>query len=369
MKLVLLNNNIFADSEDFSLKGKRVRVLNGSFSISKKEKERIISFAKKTWKQIWRSTDLDHFVGHVRFDLIPRLNEKKEKEKGNFFDLGELFVDGIYEVNVHTPECAPAVAAQHNAFPKLREIQPSATKRLAERIKESFSAEKIYLAWGSGAVKEEWGSYYLKEMNEIIEVIPLENEEIKRLKPSPLYRWGDVRFGEFSEFSSDFQKWLLKAQNNSVLVFNTIPEEPTQDVGSKRFVFNSETDYLLDSESDMNYFKELNKDEYVLKPLRGHGGEGIFFGRKLKEKEWIKKLKMATSKGGYGLSKAQWLPKIKVKDNFYAFDLNPAFWVQNGEIEYLYTIARIESYESYWQRGMINVSQGAGFAGTIQENN
>jgi hypothetical protein len=205
-------------------------------------------------------------------------------------------------------------------------------------------------------------------MNEILEVIPMENEKIKEVKPSPLYRWGDVRFGEFSEFSPDFQKWLLEAQNNSVLVFNTIPTEPNQDVGSKRFVFNSKTDYLLDSENDISFLQNLNKDNYVLKPLRGHGGEGIVFGRKIKENEWVKRLKEAVAKGGYGLSKAQWLPKVKIKDNFYAFDLNPAFWVQNGEIEYLYTIARIENYESYWQRGMINVAQGAGFAGTIQEN-
>jgi hypothetical protein len=81
MKLVLLNNNIFADSESFSLKGNRVRVLNGTFSISEEEKERIIDFAQKTWKEIWKKTDLDNFVGHIRFDLIPDLKKKETKKR------------------------------------------------------------------------------------------------------------------------------------------------------------------------------------------------------------------------------------------------------------------------------------------------
>ncbi|MGM0439126.1 MAG: hypothetical protein ACQEP3_01675 [Patescibacteria group bacterium] len=368
MKLVLLSKNVFAENDDFSLAGERVRVLNGSFTISKREKDRIIDFATQTWNRIWNQVRTDHFVGHIRFDLIPGLTREVAQSNGNEYDLGSLSIRGVYEANVHTPECAPAVSAQHKAFPKLSEMQPSATQRLAKRIKNSFSTEKIYLAWGSGKVKEEWGADYLEDMNQVLNVTPMDKDEIVRNRPSPLYRWGDVRFGKFSEFPQRFQKWLLEAQNDSVLVFNTIPGESKEDVGNKRFVLNpAADDFILESVDDLAKVKGLNKDNYVLKPLRGHGGKEIVFGRKVSNKQWEEVLKEKVQQGSYGLCKAKWLPKIKINDEFYSFDLNPSFWVEDGNIEYLYTIARVEKYESYWQRGMINVSQGAGFAGTIME--
>ncbi len=358
-------------SNGFTVGGKQIGALQGYLTISKKEHENVIENAQKVWKKVLAKSKANKkFKGLVRFDFIPQF--KKEPQKNSYgYYLGELEIKGLYEINAHSPECLSCDALYRQSLPKaLTSKTPSAVKAFAKKVKKEVGKE-IFIVRGKGVAKDSWGSAFIKELEkEGLLVKEVSEKQAMKINPSPLYRWGDVDFkGDFAEFENDFQEWLFEKQIKSPSkVFNTLPESREKDVANKIFLAKKDEFPLL-KEDHFQKALLLNKDDYVLKPLRGAGGNGIVFGDHVSYKEWEKTLKEALKKQNYGLFKKQLLPKINIHGMPLTMDFLPAFFADGEKLCHLYSVTRIEPWNSYEKRRTINVLQGGGYAGTITVTN
>ncbi|MGM0439127.1 MAG: hypothetical protein ACQEP3_01680 [Patescibacteria group bacterium] len=366
MKLVLLKDKLFEKREGFSVGDQKINALQGYLEITKKEKKKVIKKAEDIWKNIFEKSGMDYFEGHVRFDFIPKF-KGKARRKGSEIRLGEISIKGIYEVNTHSPEGVACDALYRRKFPEISSYTPSAGKQLAKKLLETYDS-KLTMVRGSNLAKSSWASAFLDELSANgLNVSVNKWADAQKNPPSTLWRWGDVDFkGEFNEYSDDFQKWLYKAQNNYSRVINTIPESRNADIANKKLLA-SEEDIVLNSNHKLEKAMLVDKDNYVLKPLRGASGKGILFGEDVSKDKWRIILRKATKKGDYGIFEKILLPKIEVNNLSITMDLLPSFFANGKDLTYLYSLVRVEPWESYFSRKTINVAQGGGYGGTLKE--
>ncbi len=372
MKIVLFGQPFLDTSSPFMLGEKKIGAINGLLIITEKERRELTEICKKIWKTlIYICPD---FTGLIRYDLVPSFSsipKKIEWEGKKGYDLGNIEITGIYEINDRSPECHTAVSVLHNAKPILKKLQPIATERFVKAVKETYGNEEIIIVKGNGFVKTQWGEIFFRELSEsgLKFSVVTETKFIKEGligKEKAVYLYGDYRNTRGpSEFSYEFMEHIKNYPRN--LVFNTIPSNGF--ISDKSLLSNIELAgkvIVLDTEEKVS-FGLREKDKWVLKRFLGSSGADVYIGRLMTHKDWENNLRKALLRGGYGLFEAKWLPKIKLPFDSYALDINVAFWARGRDLKYLYTISRIDKWKTYWNRGVINVTQGAGFAGTLIE--
>lgn len=325
--------------------------LKGEVVISGEEKERVIAFCDEVWQKVMERTGVS-FIGHVRFDLVPSFT-KNEISKGEI-NLGEVGVRSIYEVNTEDPECAAACSA---VYPE----NPLPAIKLARVIKENFG-EKVDMMIGDGIVKKEWGQAFFRDLREELDLKVVENNKDSS-SSVPLWRWGGVRWNEYSEFPLAIQEYLLDEQKNGK-IFNTVYSAEEKNPGDKRHLMEmgiSQGVPLTEKE-----FIYTNKNSLVIKPYKGTSGKGIVFGEKVSSLDWKKTVEELDEKS-YGVFWVSWLPQINTPAGSVGIDFNPSFFAIQKKLFYLYTIVRIDRWKIYRERGMQNLSRGAAFCGAIME--
>jgi len=359
---------MFIAGPKLEIKGEErdVLTLNGVVSIDREEKEALVGYCKKVWKEVISKSGSDNFKGHVRFDLVPRVSSL-ERENNTTYSW-DLEPGGIYEINVNSPECGAAVSALHQAIPKLSFLQPSPVRRITE-VLEKEMGEKVYFLLGEGTVKSQWGGVFFKSLSRAskMKFLKASLEEIEKSNTFPLWRFGDIRvFGNrSSEFREEVIDLLYRKQLEGQNLFNSISLSRREDPGNKKHLIREGERELL-SEDDVLWAME--EKDLVLKPFFGSSGNGIYFQRALSPSLWEEALRECLREGDYGLFRAKYLPKVDFEEGEVAFDISPSFLAQGEDLHYLYTIIRLDSYQRYESSPgpyAINVAQGAGFVGTL----
>ena len=359
MKLVLLNQ---ANKEFFrnvvNLGDKEVATVNGYMLIEPDEKRMIIDYAQKVYSRVIRKSGCKNFLGHIRIDLVPEITNFEKTGYGYRWDLG---LKGVYEINSNSPECGAATSALHTNFPELAQRQPNPAERIIESLNGHIGERKIAFVIGKGAVKKEWGHVFMRSLqNRGLDIEEVDPEKADQYQC--VWRFGDIRSGSYSEFSSNFRDMLLEKQKDD-LVLNTVPESPMKDIGNKKFLLDKGERELRSKEDG---YWALRQSDMVLKPFRGTSGKGIYFQRDFSENEWERKIFNCINKG-YGLFKSKWLPRLDIDrtESGIVMDLSPSFLAKGDRLDYLYSISRIERCKIYDRRGTINVAKGGGFVGTL----
>ncbi len=372
MKIELKSKEIFNFSY-LHLNKRTIGVFEGLFFLSQRDRETLINTAKLIWERILEKTKVENFLGVIRFDFVPEI-EKILKIDKNSLDLGDIKIKGIYEVNVHSPECGAAIVTLHKLMPWLKKHQPNPAFLISKAIKQTIGDRKIIFVPGKGVVKKEWGKYFYEELRNFLEILWMEEEVVMNSQidqSEVIWRWGDARINGPSEYSLEFILWLLKHPG---IIFNTIPKSSNEDLGNKIFLMPEEGEnewnalvgqnFLLSSE--ILEFSIKNRERLVLKPLLGSSGNNIFFGKNYSEAQWENLLRKFIFRG-YGIFEARWLSPIELFGKKIVFDLNSTFWATGKKLIYLYSVVRIDTLENYSKRYVINVTQGGGFAGACVE--
>jgi hypothetical protein len=351
MRIIKENSSLKIEQDErFSLNGSKIGALRGGyFSVSEEELRRVI---RKCQDIFLKSGLTKKEKGLFRADLVPFLKGEVEVSNQEIF-LGELGVRGIYEINGKAPECTAA----HEAYDFGEfSISPSAAQRLSHPLKK---IGKIYFLRGNGAVKQQWGPLLFKRFKKYgVDIRMIDISELKKIKDGTLWIWGDFRPGSiYSEFTLKEERTLLDFLDSGIDFFNSLPNGV--DITTKKQC----SGFLL---TQRNKERVLNdKNDWVLKPDDGASGKNIFFGKLENQKQWNKIVGQAANHN-YVASRFLSLPVVNIPSlGKMVFDFNPAFWVENGKIEYLYTVVRLDSYERYKETLAINVARGGGFAGTI----
>jgi len=360
VKLVLFQRNAFLN-RGMKLGDKSISTVNGLLYMEREEKEMVINYSRKVYREVLRKTGFRDFKGHVRVDLVPKVTDFHRTKEGYSWKLG---IDGIYEINANAPECGAATAALHQNRPELALYQPDPAERMVRVLNGHVGEKTVAFVIGEGVVKKEWGRFFMGSLYErglkIKEILPQEMGE-----HDVVWRFGDVRNEGYTEFPPSFREELIKKQKES-FVLNSVPRSSREDIGNKAYLLGS-GERPLETEEDILW--ALGKEDLVAKPYEGASGNGIVFQRNCSRKEWEDALRGYVGKG-YGLYRARWLPKLEIDEikQGVAMDISPSFMANGDRLDYLYTIARVENYESYINRGTINVAQGAGFVGTLIDN-
>jgi len=378
MRIKVWNERKFlVPKSSFLLGDHYVGTINGVLMINEKERKRLIDISQQIWDSVYHVCP--DFKGLVRFDLVPEYDLSKNpvlSRNGEYisFSLGDLQIVGIYEINTASPECAMATEAMHNANYALRALQPSPCKRLAKAVYRHFNTKEIVLVLGNGFVKQCWGETYIRGLEReglIIEKMTPKEFIDNDIRDRVVYLCGDYREKGPAEFDKSFMHYIKDYPRH--LVFNTIPNGKGY-ISDKSLLFprgNKAWDRLVGENRRLTQenfkFARKNKDSLVLKPFLGSSGENVFIGKIMTSEEWSEVLRFALRKTGYGLFEARWLPKINLPFGKFATDINPAFWAHGNKLDYLYTIARIDTWQTYRHKGIINVTQGAGYVGCLIE--
>lgn len=368
MNLVLLKDDkLFRERKDFTVGGKKIKALNGYLTLSGKEEKKINDFSVGIWRYLMEVSGASkNFKGVVRFDFAPNFSRKARKTPFGY-DLGEVGLETLYEVNAHSTEDFACDALHHLCFPEISAFTPLAARRVAREVVRRVDS-KVFMVKGDGVAKDSWLEPLLGELSMTeLSVELVSPQEAMRKKLSPLWRWGDVDLeGEFREFDDYFQKWLLEKQvKGEVEVFNTLPESRIKDVANKGHLAEKGEEVLYTRKA-LERALLLDKNEHLVKPLRGASGNGIVFGDELSTPEWEKLLRECFERKNYGVFRKRLLPLINLEKEDVVLDILPVFFAQGKELYPLYSVARIAPWSSYLSEGRtINVVKGGGYAGTV----
>ncbi len=347
MKLVLFGN-IF--KEGSKLGELMIKKLNGEIIMGEEERKRVIGECRDIWEKVSKKTG-GNFRGHIRFDLVPGFLSHANLIGNGIYDLGEVEVNGIYEINTEDPECTVACA---ELYPE----NPAPVAMLGKVIREEIG-EKILFFPGEGIVKKEWKEPFRRNLEKELEMVDLKKGRDNCI---PIWRWGGVRWNEYSEFSSFYSKWFLSERRRRT-VFNTVysPEETSP--GNKSLIMDLTEGAPLSASHSLE-----NKDNLVIKPCSGTSGKNIIFGEKLSLEEWKRKVEELSPVEDYGVFRVKWLPRVYLPGvGDISLDLNPSFWADGFDLKYLYTVVRIDEWKRYRERGTQNVAQGTAYAGAVRE--
>ena len=374
MKIVPLNRTFFKPL--LKLGHRRIPVACALFVFTQKEIEKAMSVINFVWKKIISSVN-EKFVGLIRFDLIPGFSQSLPQiskwQGGLAYDFGFLQIKGVYEVNVHSPECGAALSVIQAVLPEIKQFHPPVASLIGKAISNHFLGEKVSFVIGDGLLKQKWGNFFYHDLSNFLPIVKMSWKEAMK-NPSPvIWRWGDARGRNDDEFPLEFQQFLISYQEKqNRMVFNTLPLK--KDWGDKS-LFCSELQFSSDECRRSEWEKIVGKNFFlnsetlsyaltfqkklVCKPFLGSSGREVAVGRLLSPKEWKEILKRRINKG-YGIFEARWLPRLKLPFGELAIDFNVTCWANGSKLEYLYSFVRIDKWENYWKRGTINVSQGAG---------
>lgn len=366
MKIEVTGKRLF-DCETVNLRGNNVGIFLGKFSWEKDERAELIQTCRMIWDHLVKRTEAFDFTGLIRFDLVPAF-----APSNGTGSVGHMYTGGVYEINGHSPECIAAAAVLNNFFP---ELQNNAVELAAKKILDTFGDEEIAFVAGSCLIKNEWKKFLIDELKKFgLSLHIMTEKEVMESPPPILWRWGDARLSNgVSHYSPKFTRWLF-SQNES-FIFNSILSGKN-DFSNKMHLLSSDNPNMARLLSDNSSLKRVEdvwwsvdvKDHHnlLLKPNRGASGDGIFFGEDMYASEWIALVQKKLQEGGYSIWQTNWLPKLSFGKEDIAIDLNPAFWVNNGTIEYLYSIVRVDNYAHYrLEEKKMNVAKGAGIAGIL----
>ncbi|MDD5652031.1 MAG: hypothetical protein PHX98_01385, partial [Candidatus Moranbacteria bacterium] len=302
----------------------------GEFLWENDELFRLIDLCQQIWKEIFVKSGKPNFIGLVRPDLVPGFSNPEGKS------LGKLEVRGIYEINVHSPECLAGISALEHFTGLKTENDPCIV--FSDKLKEFFGNSQIAFVCGNNLLKREWGAIFFAKLKSLgINVRWISPEESMRESPKIIFRWGDARIDGPSHFSPVFVNWL-RTQKKS-FVFNSVPNGV--DLGDKSFLIKTNDDDLskifginrpLRSEEDIWWSVDENgkHSNFLVKPDKGASGDDIFFGENMISSQWIRILKEKLSSGRkYSLWEAKWLPEVMIGQDSFSMDLDPVFWAEN----------------------------------------
>jgi hypothetical protein len=340
------------------LGGRPVEVFTGGrIFLEGKELEGVVAHCQNLWEEVLAKAGNPHFMGIIRFDLVPHFLGAPHYSSRGVIDLGPLEVGGVYEINVHSPECGAALAAAAERGISV----PPIFARIAEAIRTRFGNEIVFIP-GSGMVKREWGHSFVRALTGAGLNLRVVHPDHLRWTPQiddlPIWRWGDARMGGGAdEFSLLVQAYLLGLQEAGGRVFNTLPRSLREDPGRKDLLPS-----FLPPSVDVLAQAQETPERFVIKPIRGSSGNQVVLGRLATREEWQAALEAVVS-GEAGLFPAAWLPRAAIPGGpEVALDFNAAFWTEGDSIQYLYSIVRLDDCGRYWGRGVINVAKGAAFA-------
>ncbi len=348
------------------LRGRPVGISTTSFEYTNEEREYVIYYCQAIWRDVMEKVGNPNFTGIIRFDLIPCFVH----ESGDDFGLR---LNGLYEINTASPECAAAFAAVNALVKGVK--QADIFSRLVKRIQCIFGNRKIYFLMSdrNALIKSLWGGIYLRSLQDAgLNIVSISTKDVIKKSPRLIWRWGDIRENGESQYSPDVTQWLWEhSQKEHVEIFNTILPD-NKDPGRKNLLLKSKVPIMREiygNNEPLNFkgHSEIpkwnwaveNKDKLVLKPDGGCSGANIFFGEYHNEIAWLKILKNCNHRG-YSLWELKPLSETRLCGQSYAIDLNPAFFAHDDKLYYLYTICRIGSFQNYQKNKTMNVAKGAG---------
>jgi hypothetical protein len=317
----------------------------GCFVINSQEITRIEKYIKNICRSILSPRQLSKITGFFRADLIPKFQD------------GNLSIKGIYEINGKAPECIAASAAWDYYFPDA--IHPLITYKLAQQLKR---LGKIYFLQGGGLLKKSWGDFLFNCLKKDgVDIKKINVSCLEKTKDGTLWIWGDLRENSnYNEFSKREEEIILSFIKKNNSYFNTIPQKGEVDLINKK---NIPGNFLVSKNKErvLN-----NKNEWVLKPYDGASGKDILFGQLCDENRWKREVQQMN--GHYVASPFHQLPIVKIPNlGEMVIDFNSAFWIEKGQIQYLYSLIRMDRAERYRKTLTINVAQGGGLAGIVKE--
>jgi len=348
-----------------------IGVFTAQLAYDEGELEGVIDICRRIWHFLLQASGIVDFHGLIRFDGVPSF----VGANGDY--LGRLMLRALYEVNTNAPECGMASAMFSYKYPDMPSINTAALIALQMNMYQE-GKEPIAFVLGTHDcdVKYAWGRIYFQALRAAgLNVCMKTPDEVMRNPPKVLYCVGDVRQHGESQYEERFVRWLMDEFRGTVL--NSLHRD--LNLGNKGLLldalYRTDLGYLIGegsrhllTQEDINWSLEkvpggLRFDHLVLKPDDGKSGEGVTFGYKEKRTTWRKKVTKARITQQYSLWEKQLLPMVNIRGQDLAMDLNPAFWVdvQSGVFEYMYTIARVQPWESYERQGTNNVATGAGF--------
>ncbi len=365
------NSGSVLDNQRIHIGDMPIGVFTGSFVLEDEERERMIHTCRDIWAHVRQECNTDtNPLGLHRFDLVPAF----ARPRGNAGDLGALFVKGIYEINGHSPECLAAGSMIRHYYPDIPCV--NAAEKVAQKITQTYGHVPIAFVVGKGStLKAHWYKYLVRDLIDAnLDITVMTPEEVMKKEPPYVWRWGDVRVNGENDYknSEEFTRWLY--EQDRCTVFNRVLHRH-EDVTNKSLLLSSPRptvaallgdNRVLDEET-MRWSTEENEYQALMaKPDGGSSGKGLIFGEHYSMRRWLQKLQdLVDNNVPYSLWQTQWLPAISVGHRKLAIDINPAFWIDGDNLEYLYTIIRIDCYENYRTKRKINVSQGGGIAGLV----
>lgn len=348
---------------------RNIGVFQATAVFTRKEKRLLIKTAKKIFNYLRNKAGIDFFTGFIRFDLVPGVRSglkiAQQKNGITFYDLLEIIIEGMYEVNGGSPECVAAYLAQFT-YNGGGLMNPLLVQTVAKCLRKAFGDQEIVVVIGNSEVKQAWWKYLMPALvGAGVRLRVMSEQQIMAYKPKLLWIWADVRKVGHCEVSPQFRDWLYEYKDSDAFIFNNIPN------GSNMF----SKSMLLDADDEFRnifgdnrrltegqlQFAIQNQSNLFLKPLDGSSGKGITGGPNVAPDVWKQQLNKALEIGNYGLFEKRSLPTVDLEgEGKFVFDLNPGFWVYKNKLYYLHTLMRVTPADVYAEHPEINVAKNGG---------
>jgi hypothetical protein len=353
--------------------GRQWDVLNGTLVISHHELSGILNKINQIWQCI--PTQYRHnLTGIIRFDCIPKFDGTTKYITWHDLqgiNLGEISLAGVYEINAHAPECISGILRHRNYLaPELAQYH-TPYQFIAPLIQAYFYGNNICLLPGKkrGEVGIERMCQEFKKYQ--MDVTVIDEQTLFRDAPPNLWRYGDLKHTDESEYSKEVWQFLHHEYPHTY--FNYFKKNGC-DLSHKQLLTNkfntTWTDFAGQNHhvtANTSAYLKQHKIDYVIKSFTGTRGDDVFIGKDLMLTEWENKIdNIVESNLGFGAFESRFLPKISLPDSSeFAFDINPCFWAENGKLSFLYANSRFHKYSHYKKNHVMNISQGAKLGGMV----
>lgn len=379
MLVRILDKAIIRNDTGLTLDGAPVGVAMLDIVFSRKEMQRAFETTQYIWKRLYSLSDNKNQLVHSRFDLVLRapgsLRPKKTTFHGRtYYDLGQATVVSIYEPNLHAAECAAALDAMFASVNwKYGNLRFNSRSKMVGHAfgKHIGHTPLMYVQSTTKSVKRNWGNIFYNGLRSGGLNLTPRNERHIMNHSGGVYRFGDARLNGETEFSPKFTKHLYE---RSGLIVNSLPGK--RDVSGKDFLMpygDSRWDSLVGRNhmlnGPMSILKSFPPSNWVKKPIRGASGSDIDFGKDFNWLTWPLKLWTSSNLNStkYGMYKACWAQQIRLPGHApIAADFNISTLINGPNMQYLYSLMRMDWWDRYWKRGTINVSTGAGIGLSVR---
>ena len=335
-----------------------------------------------TLSRLWRALPREYtqsICGMIRFDCQPLFFGKPVStswhgHKG--LDLGEVRLNGLYEINTHAPECVGSVLRHKASLPSKFSSIYHPHLYVGMAIKRLYGSDALTLSFVPGCKRG------FKNINRIcrelhsygITIKPIDDASVMHKAPRKLWRFGDLKqSNDQSEYQANFYQFMSEYPHR---YFNSLPVNG-YDLSDKKLmlhafggVWNSMVG--ANSELDEEILERIitSKDQLVIKPFSGTRGRDVLVGADLPDAFWQASVEnLLKSQSKCGVYTAQFLmPRhIPNTNQSWVFDLNPCCWAQDGRLQFLYAMSRAVSWEEYNKNHVVNISRGAVLGGAVMD--